>query len=497
MTRFPLTLYFFRLLLLLVAIGSVPAQQIPKHVREETAREATDPSKRGLYDEVQLATEYWYDSRNPKNLPAMDEALESILPEALKLSPSVTKFVTWEAAQKVKPYHDAGAVLLAKAYTLLYYGRVREATPVIGLIEKKFPYSMALFKYHRTVLRVRERLRFHEHACAVYAAIRFRKAEALTFPSERDEFDGWAQREALKNMAILRLREGDFESVDHYFTAINKSGLQTSSGDWAIRILYDAMMPFDPEAWSSEAWKEALDAMRLWQKKKPDSMHAKLAEARLALHYAWHAVSSGGSEAYADFRERVTHGLSIIRDIPKTSPAWYDTTVGLMLSNGERIDTVAPVFKEGLLKYPDYTPLAYTLADGLVRSGEQGRQACAEMIRRYSTGPDAHVGGQLLRHLMDAGLLSELQPRLDMDAVETVVETALAAWPHGLDLRSDLGLVSVSLSQQKLARVCLAGMRGKWNRNTWQGREDIAERLSSTPAQIKAVNVPAKSTPSL
>ena len=145
-----------------VTFAQLFAQQLPAQVREQNERESRSAAERGLYDDVQVAAKYWYESRNPKNIPAMDEALEKMVPAGMKFSNRVADFTTWEKAQECKAYHTAGAVLLAKAYTLLYYGDVKKAAPAIELIENKFRYSMCLYE-DRSVMRVRERLRFHEH----------------------------------------------------------------------------------------------------------------------------------------------------------------------------------------------------------------------------------------------------------------------------------------------------------------------------------------------
>ena len=463
------------------------AQQLPAQVREQNERESRSAAERGLYDDVQVAAKYWYESRNPKNIPAMDEALEKMVPAGMKFSNRVADFTTWEKAQECKAYHTAGAVLLAKAYTLLYYGDVKKAAPAIELIENKFRYSMCLYE-DRSVMRVRERLRFHEHACMLYAAMSLKVMGKIKFPAERDEFDGPMQARALENMAVLRLKEGNIERLEHFFNGINQSELKTSSGEWAIHIIMNAMKPLYWEDHANAAWKEIGQAIQRWQNEMPQSVFARLAEARFALHYAQFSLEQGGMRAYPNFRDRLEKGLALMKDIPKTSPAWYETNVGLLVLNGSQPEEFAPVFVEGLRKYSDYAPLIISMFSGFVESGEPGREVCARAIEELSEQSQGGVGAQVLRTLLFNGDLYKLQPRLNVDAAVKVIRMAVEQWPDSYKLRSDLGLLAVTLGRPDLARELMKNMRRNWNRETWKGREDMANTLSYaelTPPKAK------------
>jgi hypothetical protein len=409
----------------------------------------------------------------------MDEALEQVLPAALRLSSAIRDFQTWETAQKHKAYHDAGAILLAKAYTFLYYGDVNNAASAIELIETKFPYSMTLGD-DRSYLWVRKALRYHEHCCALYAAMSLKMVGKIHFPRERDEFDGPEQRKAIEHMAVLRLREGNLDRLEHFFGAINSSELQTSGGDWALDIIMDAMRPLDQDSQTEEAWQEIHDALLLWQKQRPASTFAILAEARFLFNYALFRLSRGGAGVLSDIRESSDRGLLLLKELPKNSPAWYDTMIRLQSINGCPATEIAPVFQEGLSRFPDYTPLVIALGKGFIREGESGCQLCVGMISEFQTSSRGGVAAQLLRKIYADGDLPKIQPRLDMDVAERAILDALTEWPNSYELRSDLGLLAVTMGNRALAAEVMRGMRGKWSRNTWQGREDIAVALTTS-----------------
>ncbi|MBB5034197.1 hypothetical protein [Prosthecobacter vanneervenii] len=461
--------------ILLAAVAS-QAQQLPPQVIEQARRESLPAEKRAKHDNYQAAAKYWYASRNPKHLEDMDEALADLLPSATQLSSAIDNFHSWEEAQKYKPYHDAGAVLLAKAYTCLYYGDVKKAAPAVELIETKFPYAM-LLQEDRGLQWVRENLRYHEHCCMLYAAMSLKVVGKIHFPHERDEFDGRQQRKALEHMAVLRLREGNVDRLEHFFTAINHSELQTSGGDWALDIIMNAMRPLDQDFQTEKAWREIHDAILIWQKQKPTSIFARLAEARFLYNYSMYEARH--SATFALIRDASERGLGLMPDIPKTSPAWYDTMLRLQAVAGRPAHEIAPVFKQGLDKYPDYTPYAVALGRCFVNGGETGRQVCAEIIEQLQSTSKGALAAQMLRRIYFDGDLPAIQPRLNLDTVERCIRDAVARWPDSYELRSDLGILAVTIGRRALAADIMQGMSKKWCRYAWKGREDIAILLTS------------------
>ena len=462
--------------LLVAACGQAWGQAgVAPHMMEQGLRESS--SDRQTHDELQSAARYWYESRNPSNLPAMDKALEQVLPEALKTAASVKDFQSWEEAYKYKPYHDAGAVLLAKCYTLLFYGDVEKARPCVKLLTEKLPYSMVLLQ-NRTVINTHSAVRYHEHVCALYGAIVALRTSTLAFPPERDEFDGPAQRQACKHMAILRLKEGNYDAVERFADIATKQRLCTSSGDWVINLIYEAMQPLEGETFSDPAWQEVGEAIKIWQAKKPKSTYAKIAEASFLYRWAWHATHSGHTDGYAEFRERSDKGRK-----KADSPAWYSTMIPLMALTGSKLIDIAKVFRDGNDAYPDYSPLYHDLCIAFARSGGDGGEACAGVIHHLVGDGHGDQAARVLWRLCYTRDLATVQARLDMDDVRDAIKAALAAWPNSLELHSDMGFVAISLNQKDLAREAMTGMEGKWDHITWKGREDIARELCT--AKIK------------
>lgn len=457
--------------------GAWPGQGLPPQVREQNQRESLSAEAREAHDNHQAAARYWYASRNPKHLPDMDEALKEILPKARQQAAKVTDFQSWEEAQRFKAYHNAGSILLAKAYTCLYYGDVKQAGPAVELIEKEFPFAM-LLEDGRSLLWVRKALRYHQHCCALYMAMSLKVVGRIEFPPERDEFDGAAQMKAIEHMAVLRLREGNVGRLEHFFTAIDASQLLTSGGDWALEIIMDAMRPLDQDAQTEPAWEEMSAAVLLWQREKPESVFAQLAEARLLFHHALHHMARGSPGALAVIRQDSERGLRILGRIPRSSAAWYDTMIRLRAINGRTMEEIAPIFREGLEKFPDYAPLVIALSSIFIQNGEQGRQLCCMTLDQLLEESKAPLAGQVLRKIHADGHLGRLQARLKPETVEAALLAATSAWPKSHKLRSDLGLLAVTLGNRPLAAQVMAGTEGCWDRFDWRGREDIATELT-------------------
>jgi hypothetical protein len=313
----------------------------------------------------------------------------------------------------------------------------------------------------------------------LYAAMSLKVVGKIHFPHERDEFDGRQQRKAIEHMAVLRLREGNVERLEHFFNAINHSELQTSGGDWALNIIMDAMRPLDQDYQTEAAWREILDAILIWQKQKPTSVFARLAEARYLFNYAVFESRNNGS--FATIRQASDQGLALMQDIPKASPAWYDTMIRLQAITGRPAEEIAPVFQEGLRKYPDYAPLAIVLGQAFIKGGETGRQVCAEILEELQSSSKGGLAAQMLRRIYFDHDLPAIQPRLNLDTVERAIRAAVVQWPDSYELRSDLGLLAVTIGRRELAVEIMRGMQNKWCRDAWKGREDIAIKLTESP----------------
>lgn len=456
------------------------AELPPLQEVERALRESTPADQRQQFDDLEVASRYWYESRNPANLPDMDKALARVLPMALKLAPQVKDFAKWEEGQFVKPYHYAGAILLAKAYTLLYYGRVKEAAESVRLLEEKLPYSMMLVS-NRDLIWTRRSLRYHQHACALYGALVTRGMEKFAFPEERDEFDEAQQVRALEDQVILRLREGDMAKVEHLFSAIQKTGLKSTAGKWMEDIAFTRMGPLGWEVDSAAAWDEILAAIKRWQKAFPKSENARVAEAAFHINHAYFQLWHG--KAYSDYRGDVEPALDILGEHETKTAGWFTLKAKALAAAGRPIDEVMLCAKENLEKFPDHAqPLAEACL--VLAGGNAERQEmCGQFLHVLCQQPNKEVAARILKVLARRGLLEGVKDRLDPELVSEVVIATGEKWSQSLSLRNEFADLCVQMGQRDTARLMLAGIEDHWSHDLWGDRRDVLQQIVSRKAR--------------
>jgi len=460
--------------MLALPLASLHGQGLPIQEIETAVRESRPLDKRQQFDDLQSASAYWYESRNPANLPQMDAALKKVLPLALELAPTVKDFATWEDAQLVKPYHYAGMVLLAKAYTLLYYGRVEEAKESVRLIEEKLPYAMFLYT-NRTLSWVRENLRYHQHAIALYMAISTKQMGTFAFPPERDEFDGPQQLRAAEDQAILRLREGDYEMVDYFLSMCRKRALRSTTGKWIEDVIYERMSPIVSERHSEGAWDEIGEAIQSWQRVFPKSESARIAEAGYLCNHALYQHWKGRPDSA--FRQDIDKAADILSHRPSSSVGWFTLNTRVMICSGRPPEEVMVSVRENLAAHPGHhVPLA-DFCIMLAAGNEDSVRTCSEFLSLLSEQSDPEVIARVLNSLHKDGFLDRVQSRLDRRAVNNILKTTAQRWNASLCFRNELATLAVDLGARDTASVVMTGMRDHWSHKLWQGREAILKKV--------------------
>lgn len=450
----------------------------PDQVTQELQREALPDSERREHDDYQAAARYWYESRNPRNLAAMDDALKWLLPIALRQSPWVTEVPTWENAHHCQAYHDAGAILLARCYTLLYYGREPDALEGIRLINEKFPHSVLLLN-NRGGYLVRRQLRYHIHACALYRAIRERKMHLFEFLPEQDEHDAWAQEKAAEDMAMLRLREGDFESLDHLASQARIRQLKTKDGEWLTDAIYSGMHPLENQSWSRAAWDEMGERIREWRQKRPTSTDARIGELIYTL-YRFRGRLDGSQESL-DLQNKVS---KMIQEIGPVAPQIPFIDLLLSIVNRETLASTAGIFKKAHAKFPDYMPTAFFML--LRLSGEKnGHSLCAATLSQLAESEHPEQMALLLMSLPEDALKS-LSAGVKLQHLRNSMHELLEKYPESLQLRNRLGLLASRLGQDDIAKEAMATVGQRWDRSIWKGSEAEASRFTERRPKAKS-----------
>jgi hypothetical protein len=474
------------LALLLVAAFSfgsqVKGQGLPLQEIEKLLLESTPLSKRQQFDDLQSAIPYWYESRNPVNIPAMDEALARVLPIAIKISPLIKDFTTWEEAQIVKPYHYAGSILLAKIYTLLYFSRIKEAAESIRLLEERLPYAM-LLQRDRSVFWARKALRYHQHAIAIYNAITQQTLDKFTFPGERDEFDEPQQVQAIIEQVISRLQEGNWAAVEYFATAARKHQLRTTAGKWVENLIFDAMKPLSWESHSKGAWDEFEAAIREWQKRLPTSDNAALAQAAFHINhtgYLWYA-----DKPYSDYRQDVEGALQIMKRHPTKTISWYTLKTRALIYTGRPLDEVMMCARENMIQYPNHAQPTLDAVILMAKGDDESVKTCGDFLRVLFQQPNKETPARVLNTLCRLELLDEVKMRLDLDEIDRAMRATGDDWSQSLSLRNEFAMLAVNLGLRDTARWMFTGIEEHWSHTVWHGKKDIVQQVISRPSDRK------------
>lgn len=450
------------------------------HQTQETQRESLSVDQRQEHDDHQAAARYWYESRNPKNLPAMDEALAKVMPIALRQSEWITEPPSWEKAHHTQAYHDAGAILLAKCYTLLYYGDVKQAQESLRLVHEKFPHSLMLYP-SRMVVLVRKNIRYHLHACMLYHAISTRKMDQFEFPPELDEYDGWAQPRAAEDMAMLRLREGDFESLDHLAAQARKRQLKTVSGQWVSDYVYSGMHPPENERWAATAWDEMGERIQQWRKKKPDSVDARIGELIYTLYRMRGMVDEPEKLKLAKFSVE-----QMIQEIGPICPQVSFIKLLVNIHEEKSFKSTANIFHEANKRYPDYPNLSFFM---LVRLADEkdGLVLCGATLNFIGESKhNEQLALSLLPVSTSLKAIKDITQNVKIAILRNSIYRALEMYPHSLSLRNRLGMIALYAGQDDVAMDIMSKVGSKWDKELWKNQESEAIRLTEKRHVSKA-----------
>lgn len=441
---------------------------------------ASMPKQKPVKENDSQATAHgWYVKQNPADLPEMDAALAKVLPSALRQSAWITQLPTWEEAHQQQAYHDAGAILLAKIYTLIQAERGDEAKESIQLLMEKLPYAL-MVSPDKVVWQVRKMVRYHQHDHALRAVVKARKMDTYTFPAEEDEFDAWAQKQTVEDLAMLELREGDFESLEHLAEQARVRELKTASGHWVSDSVYAGMHPVTKEN-DSDSWTELSERMQAWRKKKPDSPNARVGEALLALYQLKALVESG-----KDVTTEKESALKMLEGIGPLSPQIPLVQLVFSLLNQESLETTASIFKEAYEKFPAYTPvLVITLLR--LTAEPNGHNLCIGVLNVIGESKDYEQLSLALTAL-PPDVLPNLSRGLKMSLVRRSLKRGIELYSGSLEIRNSLGLLATRMAQQDLAQEAMSKVGPHWDRMKWKGLEDQAVRLTENknlrPGQV-------------
>ncbi|MEN3943326.1 hypothetical protein WJU23_18645 [Prosthecobacter sp. SYSU 5D2] len=336
---------------------------------------------------------------------------------------------------------------------------------------------------YSTVIQVRKTLRYHEQACALYAGIITKKMDVFVFPPERDEFDAGAQRKACEDMAMLRLKEGDYDSLEHYAMQARVRQLKTASGQWVSELIYRGMHPLENEQWSSSAWEEMGDRIQEWRKSKPTSIDARIGE----MVYEIYQMVRFPPPDRPTRKALLARQRKKLEEVGPVSPIIPQLQMVISITLKEDLSIAAGNFHAGYEKFPDY-PSSLMVMFLRLMYDPNGQTLCKQFLEHLAASDHPESMAILL-----AALPPELGPLLnvwvDIPKLETSIRRTLELYPHSLEVRNDLGRLAVILKMPDLAREVMVPVGQRWDRTKWKGMEEqavsVTEETSPTTRRVK------------
>ncbi|SHH45489.1 DUF4034 domain-containing protein [Massilia sp. CF038] len=156
----------------------------------------------------------------------------------------------------------------------------------------------------------------------------------------------------------------DFDALEATFARWRDGGKQFDDGSWELALY----LPGLTRAFTNLTADSAVLAS--WQKRKPGSLAAQIAQAQLWYVYALrvkgndpHAVP--GPEAQAIAAERLNQAAALLRTLKapmRGSPLWYELAIAVARERAA-LPQARALFAEGSKRFPRYHPLYLSMSE--------------------------------------------------------------------------------------------------------------------------------------
>lgn len=157
-----------------------------------------------------------------------------------------------------------------------------------------------------------------------------------------------------------KLMRGRFAELDELETSLREERKRDESGLLLIHSFHAGLIP--PEnADLGGFWNLDLQRIKDWQKERPDSLAAKIAEADYWLRYGWRVrgeklakeVGETERDVFKQHLEKSRSLLEALGDRGKQSPRWYRLMLTVDRGLGRPDDEHREVFEEGVARFPE------------------------------------------------------------------------------------------------------------------------------------------------
>jgi hypothetical protein len=165
--------------------------------------------------------------------------------------------------------------------------------------------------------------------------------------------------ETLERKARRLLRTEKFDELDQMAVDLGTKKARFQDGEWKSVRFYDGLTL--PRRSPPEDWTKRFELIEQWRTANPDSVPARLVQARTYFEYAWFARSGGYAKdvtpaAWKFFFDRLARARDILEDIPasgRENPEWYRLML-MDLADSQQTDKYRTCLHQGVRLEPDY-----------------------------------------------------------------------------------------------------------------------------------------------
>jgi hypothetical protein len=151
-----------------------------------------------------------------------------------------------------------------------------------------------------------------------------------------------------------------FSDLDALAAKYRVSKEAYADGSWKLVYIYEGLDPGDDAA--DDAWKSRIAGADEWSRKRPDSITARVAKARLLIGYAWSIRGGGTSDTvtekqwnqFADLLQQAGQVLQKAKPLSERCPLYWSTWQRVALGLEMKIADYDSLFQQAIKEFPDY-----------------------------------------------------------------------------------------------------------------------------------------------
>lgn len=158
--------------------------------------------------------------------------------------------------------------------------------------------------------------------------------------------------------------QGNYDTLERLYAKWCKGEDRFADGRWKLAWYVTA---FSARFKGSANWDGELRDIRKWQKARPGSDAARLAEAVYWRGHAWHARGTGYSrtvskEGWRLFAQRLERAYEVLQTIGAGCAAKYPLILDTLIDAGAPESVLRPIFAEASAAYPRYHNIYFSMA---------------------------------------------------------------------------------------------------------------------------------------